>query len=747
MLSSRRSKLKHAIGRTALVAVVVIIIIIIAVGGYAALNLNKPSGTTTPTTTPTTSPTTTTTSTGPPVTTTTTTGTNVTNTTTTTNTGPVPSSLTYETTGTPSYLDPQVSYYSYDYTILQNVYEPLLWYNGANSTAIIPWLAQNYTLSADGKTANFTLRSGITFGDGEPLNSSAVYFALNKLLIDDSSAPTSHGTQASWIIQQMLNTSLSGNLGPGHNYTQAWAKAVLAQNFVQITGPLTFTLHMTSANLAFPYLLAGEWATIVAPQYVMQKDLSTWSASSNGYKLPYSNFSGSLAQQMQQYFMDQVSTCNAGVTPNGCGTTYLDGSYNGSLAGTGPYTLQSVSPTTSDIVFQANPHYWGGPYQYTGGAKITPQIKTVYFNFVAEQSTRTLDLQSAAQSGKAMIVDVTGDHLYDVANRNSWLNNNQLNSTIPGVKLYGPYTAYSTLFDPFATNVTNAATGQKYTFQPFADLRWRLAFADSVNMTSINIDVNNKLGQVANEVVSPGLPPAGAYNANETPAYSYNPDKAAQLLLSAMQSPITKFTDVNGHPAKAGEFNNSFGCATLTSGKCTSPIPQTINLYYATGDTVDQAVFNQIASTIENISVTYNMGLTVGVVPIPSGQFVALSLSGIYYMYALGWFADYPWVIDYTAAMYAPGGAYPAPDGMNFTTMGNLENQALTATSSNNVSGLVSAVSQMNTFANQETMYLWTFYSYNIMAATSNIQGFYYNPSLSTSAGGVAGPQYLATMY
>src|SRR5579875_4108878 len=202
MLSTRRSKLKHAIGRSAMVAVVVIIIIIIAVGGYAALNLNKGNTNTTSTTssstTTATSPTTSSTVTGPPVTTTNTTSTATTNTTSTSTTpSGVPSTFVYETASTPSYLDPQVSYFSYDYTILQNVYEPLLWYNGSNSTAIIPWLAAHYTMSSDQKTATFTLRSNITFADGEPLNSSAVYFSLNKLLIDDSSAPTSHGTQAS----------------------------------------------------------------------------------------------------------------------------------------------------------------------------------------------------------------------------------------------------------------------------------------------------------------------------------------------------------------------------------------------------------------------------------------------------------------------------------------------------------------------------------------------------------------------
>jgi len=95
---------------------------------------------------------------------------------------------------TPRELDPQVSYGEYDYNILQNVYETLLWYNGANGNVTIPWLASNYTVSANGMEANFTLRSGIKFANGEDLNSTAVYFPMNKLLITDNAARTSFGT-------------------------------------------------------------------------------------------------------------------------------------------------------------------------------------------------------------------------------------------------------------------------------------------------------------------------------------------------------------------------------------------------------------------------------------------------------------------------------------------------------------------------------------------------------------------------
>jgi len=106
-------------------------------------------------------------------------------------------SMTYETLSSIQYLDPQVSYDIYGASVEQNIYEPLLWFNGTNGQQVIPWLAQNYAISPDGKTLTATLRTGVSFADGETLNSTDVYFSYNRLLIMDGSAPVGHGTQAS----------------------------------------------------------------------------------------------------------------------------------------------------------------------------------------------------------------------------------------------------------------------------------------------------------------------------------------------------------------------------------------------------------------------------------------------------------------------------------------------------------------------------------------------------------------------
>jgi ABC-type transport system substrate-binding protein len=705
----------------------VVIIVIIVIGGGAAYYLSttgKP-------------PTTSTSSTS------TTRSTTIPTTQSTIPTGTIPSSITYETVSTIQFLDPQVSYDIYGASVEQNIYEPLLWFSGSNGVNVVPWLAQNYTITNGGSTLTASLRSGIKFADGETLNSSDVYFTYNRLLVMDGSAPIGHGTQASWIMQQLLNTSLSTTLcGCSQTYGDSYVQAVLNENFVTMLGTETVQLNIMHPNAALPYLLANLWANIVAPDYVMQHDLALWTQPSLGYTLPYPTLNGNLTQMMNEYFDDYSATCNAGATPKGCAATYLDSSTNGSLAGTGPYTVQSVDTATNVITLQANPTYWGGPND-----TIHARIPTVTYRYVPDQTTREVDLRNAAASGQAMIIDVANTNIYDVANRTAWLTQAELDSTLTGVSIYGPYTQYATYFIPLDTNVTNPYTGNYYSFQPFADLRLRQAVADSVNLTLIDQQVNNNLGTVANEVEPPEIPPSGAYNSSLTTSYSFNPDAVQSLLLSAMESPLTQFNFENGTAAPSGLFDNAFGCSQLNgNGQCSHPVPQSISLVYAEGDTVDQAILGQIAETINNVSSTYNMGLTVSTTPLPCGQMTTEAFSGQVYGWAeacFGWFDDYPWSLDFLGPILSPGGIYTGPGGWNLAEMGTFWNDAQQASATGNDAGVVAATNAMAALSNKDVSDIWTFYPDIYMVMTSNIQGFYFNPAIYTTGE----PQYFAALY
>jgi ABC-type transport system substrate-binding protein len=705
---------RSAVSR-ALVSVAVILVIV--VGGVAAYLLYATTG-------PSTSNTGTTTTSGSGTTTTTPAGS--------------PQSITYETLQTIQFIDPHVSYDIYGASIEQNIYEPLFWFNGTNGQTPVPWLAHDYSLSADGKTMTINLRNGIKFADGETLNSSDVYFSYNRLLVFDGSSPVGHGTQASWIVQQLLNASLSTTLcACSQTYGPSYTKAVLAENFVQITGPLSVTLHIMNPQGAVLYLLSNLWANMVAPDFVMQHDIALWSSA--GYKLPYTTLTGSVTQKMAQYYDDFQATCDA----KGCAATYLDSSAQGSLAGTGPYTIQSVDTSANSIVMKANPNYWGGPF-----GLIHPHIPTVNIKFVPDLTTREIDLQNTATSrGQAMVIDVPPTNVYDVAQRSTWLSQQKLVSNIQGVSLNGPFTQYASYFIPLDTNVTNPFTGTYYKFQPFADLRLRLAFADSVDMAAINTAYNNNIGSVANEIMPPGIPPASAWNASLKPAYSFDLHAVQELLLEAMMHPITTFHFTNGKVAPPGTFDNTFGCASIGgNGQCANPVPQTVSLVYATGDTVNEQILNQIAGTINNVSLTYRMGLTVQVTPVPCGQMVSEAFSGQVYAWAescFGWFDDYPWSMDFLGPILAPGGIYTAPGGWNTGAMADLWAKANAANAAGDAAGVSRYTNQMEVLATKQVMDICTFYPEIYMVMTSNVHGFFFNPAIYTTGE----PQYFAALY
>jgi len=635
-----------------------------------------------------------------------------------------PTTLTYETANVPLSLDPSTSYESYGWNINQQVYENLLWYNGTCSTCVVPWLANSYTVSPDQKTYQFTLRQGIKFADGEPVDSTAVYFSFNRLLLLDGSSTTIHGGVA-WIIQQLLNYDLSTTLaGKALKYDHNYLKAVLDQNFVEITGSNTFTLHLIHSDLAFQHLLAQPFSDIMAPDFVMQRDLAMWNQTSNGYNLPYPTLTGAAASdRISQYFQDLVATCDSGVTPTGCANTYLTMATGGSLAGSGPYTIQSFDPSTNNMVLQATPNYWGGP-----SGQIRPKIQTIQIKYVPSLQTRELDLFNSAKSGAAMQIDLPNDHLYDVADRNAWLNSRSLTSTVQGVSIYGPYPIFATTYDLFFTNVTNWVTGGYAKFQPFADIRMRLAFGDAVNMTEINLRINNNLGQVATSLIPPNLPPAGAYNPSIKSAFEYDPYKVQELLLDAMMHPITHFTFTNGSTAPPGVFDNTFGCSQLgTDGTCANPVAQSLNLVYYTGDSVGEAIVTQIATVVNNVSLTYNMGLQVTVSPLPIGPAIAAERASKLYMYSIGWWADYPWALNFLS-IYAP---HHYHGNWNFDIMGTLYNQALDASAKGDNTALMQAINNMNAEGNREARMVWQFYPENIYVFTTNgSNGLYFNPAV-----------------
>ena len=71
-----------------------------------------------------------------------------------------------------------------NYMIPLNIFDRLFEIElGADgSTALVNSLVEDYTVSEDGLTYDFTLRSGVTFSDGTPLTANDVKFTFTRML-------------------------------------------------------------------------------------------------------------------------------------------------------------------------------------------------------------------------------------------------------------------------------------------------------------------------------------------------------------------------------------------------------------------------------------------------------------------------------------------------------------------------------------------------------------------------------------
>jgi len=594
------------------------------------------------------------------------------------------------------WLDPHVSYYQFDYEIQNNVYEKLIWYNGASSTEIIPWLAESYQKLSPNQY-EFKLRQGITFQDGTPFNAKAVWFSLNRLLIiDGGSGVGDHGTQAAWIVQQMLDTDLSAYFTPDQAYDAAWVQKVLGENFVEIVDPYTIRINIQHPTTQFEFLLANEWADIVSPSFVVSHDFPSACKTSDcaADDIDYTSYFNHIAGHGE-------------VEMN-----YLNLPEKGAKAGTGPYYIDSVNPTTYEIVLKATANYWGGPKNWNG-PPISVAIKTIDYVYVPELAARILDMKA----GKASAIAVSSTDIYSVADRDQWLNNGKLVSVIPGVTIYGPFTQFVTDWFNFITNVTDAS-GNIRKFQPFADLRFRLAVACAVNMTDANININNRLGQVPNNLIPPGTAPEGSYNPDIKPIYDFDLTRVEALLTDAQAHPLTNFVDFNGHPYPPGTIDNSFGPDN----------PHTIEMYVGAGDVFDQRVLSIIAGNINRIA-TRKMGLTFTIVPVPGGAYYTMAAKHQIYMYWGGWVADYNHLVDWLGPMLLSTGAYPAWNNWNITVLNDLYAQATDADRRGDVQALIRINNEMETIANQIVMYLYIDNPLLYAVRTSYLRGYYWNPA------------------
>ncbi|MGD0396330.1 MAG: ABC transporter substrate-binding protein [Nitrososphaerales archaeon] len=495
------------------------------------------------------------------------------------NVDPHPTQLVEDTFGGgPQYVDPAVDYETAGSNVIQNVNEQLLFFKGSDATTVVPWLAKNYTVSADGKTYTFNLRQGIKFSDGTQFNASAVYFSIMRaIIIDDPSGPA-------WAVDQILRGAYNYSAsygGANDNYSQAGVDALIAAAPVTIDGLYTVSFHLLKAYAAFPFIMAFSITAITDPSALIKNWVSPTSSSTG--TLPANAGGDGLPR--------------GGVTAG----DYSDAANQWQAThtvGTGPYELQTWDQTTGDVTLVANPNYWGGP-----DGTIHPTIQTILIKQVNDANTRELDFK--AGTSDINTIPIATGQIFDFINQTAWTTSHTIQSIFPGVSIKGTFPELETDFMGMDQHREDSS-GNVLAFQPFQDPKVREAMAMLFDDATYINEVEKGFSPTAFQIIPPGM----FGFSSSLAATPFNTTTAKALLVAA-------------GPSDGFGPNN----------------PQTINIYYNTGSTARQDAAIILASNINSIATA--TGLFANIVTLPWPQYLAAVEHHHADVWSLGWIVDY----------------------------------------------------------------------------------------------------------
>ena len=239
---------------------------------------------------------------------------------------------------------------------------------------IVPDLATNWTVSANGETYTFNLRQGVTFSNGDPFNAYVV-----------------------WTNFYLYSYEL-------YNSTTFWSYLPLF-NFSSVAfGPATMNM-INESGLSSP-----------SSQLLALMSNSSWPVYVNGsntvvFQLmgPYSFFLNSFADFSMQTDPTFLLANGGPGTPTSPNTTFQ----TVALPGTGPYEVTNVV-TNAYIQYKQNPSYWGknlSASEIAANPILDPgHFQSVIVKYVADDTSRYIDLLD----GASQISVVSGSNLQQV---------------------------------------------------------------------------------------------------------------------------------------------------------------------------------------------------------------------------------------------------------------------------------------------------------------------------------------------
>ena len=387
----------------------------------------------------------------------------------------------------PDYLDPSTTFTTPGWGAVQQVYQTLVAYNGSSYTNFVPVLAKNWTVSPDGFHYNFTLRSGIQFSNGDPVNAYVMWYSLYRGLLM---------TQATQFIlaQNFWYPGLSD-----YNYNATQSNDMIANmttwlNTFNFTAPTTSEIAiMEAGNQSFQVINASTIELNLGFGYL-------------GPGIAYTYLLASIASPIGSAIDWRVVDANGGVGQQ------LNSYMNENMVGTGPYTQASAwSPTATTLTLAPNPNYWGqsAAVAEPWNNAIQPAQASIQFNFGVTNGVLIQDLKDGAAAagslaylGPAQISDLESSPCVTVT----------VEPTVYGATS-GSWWVYMNQSTP-----------------PFNNLSVRAAVVHAINYSQI---IQLGFQGYAQQWVGPVPPGYPYYNPDSLPTYAFNLTLAKQEMASS----------------------------------------------------------------------------------------------------------------------------------------------------------------------------------------------------------------------
>jgi peptide/nickel transport system substrate-binding protein len=509
------------------------------------------------------------------------------------------------TIGEPETVDPAWAYDTSSAQIISNMYECLVGLPREtipdDLNAFDRLLATDYTISPDGLTYTFDLRTTATFHDGSHLDASDVEYAIERGMVLD------HVGGPQWMLLYPLTNHLGTFEIDLANEAQVHALGVLIDNSVTVTDADTVVFHLAFPYVPFMQILTQSWASIYDKDWAL------------ALKAAGREFWGGTWGVKAGWTLDHTEWVDHNDNILGLSAPPMNADGAGNFApvecGSGPYKLNSwvIEDQWSLNKYDA---YWRG-WPAPGCADFVAKAKHL---LVTSWPTRKLIFLSNAPETQADIVNVPRQYISEVVNE-------------PGVrhaKNWPTMTLSPSLYFNFEVASTSVYFGVKPTLNGlekrdlWGDMSMRKGVAYAINYAQFIIDAFKGEAQVANSPISRGM---NFYNASK-PTYNYDLNMAKYYFKMA-------YGGVDNNPPGGHDPNLVTPGTAWTSG-FTSPI------CYNTGNTARRMLTEMIKKSVEQDITGWGVAPTLDVTALPWGTvYIPAKNNWELPIFALGWLSDF----------------------------------------------------------------------------------------------------------